>query len=152
MPAPSNSLCERADGQDFVSRKAFDVRFRNRHGRNRFSEGVEDLQHAPGLSPLGMRDIVDQDSYVSSPEVVLREITLQGDALVESHACHLRIREILVEEWRRITRCGGLRGREIATLGLRSGEERISIRSTSAGRPWRIHRTNINPELRFVQG
>ena len=56
-----------------------------------------------------------------------------------SHAHHLPRRQVLVKEWTRIARLGGLSRREVAALGLRDGEEAIPIRLVPCLRSYGAH-------------
>jgi hypothetical protein len=72
-----------ADGQHLVGVEAFDLRFADHHDRDRFTQGVEDLKDAPGLSALGARDVIDQGGDVPLLEVLLGKLSLQSDTLIE---------------------------------------------------------------------
>jgi hypothetical protein len=60
-----------ADGQDFVGSEAFDIRLPNRYDGDRLPECVEYLQYAARFSSFRVEDGIDQDGYVSIPEIVL---------------------------------------------------------------------------------
>ncbi len=56
-----------------------------------------------------------------------------------SHAHHPPRRQVLVKEWTRIARLGGLSRREVAALGLRDGEKAIPVRLVRCLRSYGAH-------------
>jgi hypothetical protein len=86
LRARLDGLGKRADREDLIRPKSFNVRLWNRHHSDRLAEGIEDLQHAAPFASLRMRDVVHQDCHVSPSEVVLGMIALQSDMLVEGQA------------------------------------------------------------------
>jgi hypothetical protein len=95
------------------------------------------------------RRLVREDSGLIGPEpehdkifmIARRKVNEAIDA--PTHMLDLPVRQVLVKQRQRVPCPGSLRGREVATIGLRDGEERIPVWSTYVGHGRGGHFTQI---------